>query len=79
MDKKIKEFRFTADITFYADGIDDAFNLLGKHFTTLTQEDEEGGTKDSDFDFIGEIHIEPADGTSRPYYSHNNRRSESEE
>ena len=47
-----KEFKFTADITFEAENIDDALALLREHFRGLP----DGG---EGLEFIGEMHLKP--------------------
>ena len=50
----MKTFSLTANIEFEAEDIDDAFFKLGNHFECVM---------DSNFEFIGELDINPADST----------------
>jgi len=50
------KFRLTADCTFYADSIDDAFNLLAEHFGYLQDTENSGCTE---LQFEGKIEIKP--------------------
>ena len=54
----MKEFKFTADCTFFAENIDDAFVRLSEHFKRLANEEENEAW------FLGEMHIEPVKGDS---------------
>jgi len=49
----MREFRFTANFTFQASDIDNAFIRLSKHFRALAK------GEDSDLITLGEAHIEP--------------------
>jgi hypothetical protein len=53
--KVMKRFLFRADCFFRADSIDEAFELLGRHFLALATGDDRGP------EFVGQMNIEPAD------------------
>ena len=50
----MKDFKFTADATIYAENIDDAFARLAIHFKALAE-----GQQSDVAVFTGEMHIEP--------------------
>ena len=50
----MKEFKLTADATFMAENIDDAFHKLAEHFNGLANKPNEGGAF-----FVGKMSIAP--------------------